>query len=330
MKITMQRHHFLGALAAAIPVSARAADSFTWRLSLPNPAGSVPALAAMRFASAVDRRSNGQLKVEIYPNGTLAKEAETLDGLTSGVVDLGIQSAAVLARQSPRYQIFDMPFIFENPAGCYRVLDSSLGDEFFAELEPKGVVGLGWGMGGFKEFETVSKPIVTPDDMKGLRFRTQSGSFQVAMFQALGAIPVTIDMSETLLALSQKTVDGSDFVLDSIANGKFYVAVKHIAMSNHVLTLLPLLASKKKFDALPPALQKIVKEEGKAVIPYWRTTLATQVQAQIKMLKDNGVTFTDVHYADFRKAMDPVYAIAQAKLGSELIARVGRIASGGK
>jgi tripartite ATP-independent transporter DctP family solute receptor len=319
----------LAAQTAAVPGIARA-DAFTMRLSLPNPTASVPAVSALRFAAAVYRRTNGQLKIEVYPNGTLAKEAETLDGLTSGVVDLGIQSAAVLSRQVPRFQIFDVPFLFDEAAAAYRVLDGALGDEFFADLDAKGIVGLNWGVGGFKVFETTTRAIVAPEDMKGLRFRAQSGALQVAMFQALGAIPVAIDMSETLLALTQKTVDGSDFVLDSIANGKFYIAVKHIAMSNHVLTVLPLLGSKKKIDALPAPMQKIVKEEGRAVLPFWRDSLAKQTADQIKFLKANGVAFTEIKHPEFRKAMDPVYAIAQQKVGNDLIARVARAATGAK
>jgi TRAP-type transport system periplasmic protein len=334
MNRRFSRRHFVRAFGGLSAMAtgtlgrrAAAAESYTMRLSMPDRADGVLGNACTRFAATVDRRSNGQLKIEIFPDGQLAKQKETIDGLTTGVIDLGIQVSAQLESLFPRFQVFDMPFLFRNGPEAYRVLDGPIGDEFFAELETKGIVGLGWATGGFKELETTSKPVIVPEDMKGLRIRIQGGAVYVALYQSLGAIPITVDLAEAFTALSQHTIDGADFVLNSMVAAKYYTIVKHVAMSNHIFSLLPVMASKRKFDALPPALQKILKEEGKAAASLVRTGIARQTADDIQYLKKNGVVFTDIQYPPFRKAVEPVRAMLQAKIGGDLFDRIDRAAS---
>ena len=330
------RRDFLGTagalslpLCAALAGRGSAADAYTLRLDLPNPAASFEGVSAIRFAAAVERRSKGQMKIEVYPNGQIAKEQETVSGLQSGVLDLAIQGTQVLIPLFPRYQVFDMPFLFKDDAAAYRVLEGPIGNEFFAELESKGIVGLAWGTEGFKELGTTTKAVIVPEDMKGLRIRIPSAAVPVATFEALGAIPVVIDPSETLVALTQRTVDGMANALDTIVSGKFYTALKHIAMFNHVFSINPLMGSKRKLDALPPPLQRILKEEAKAIQPFWRALMVQQTASAIGFLKKDGLAFTEIQYPAFRRAMDPVYAMFQPKLGGDLLARVSRAAQKG-
>jgi TRAP-type transport system periplasmic protein len=313
-----------------VPLACRAtaADTYTMRMQIALDATSAQGVAASRFAAAVLRRSKGQLQVEIYPNGQLAKEQAILDGLTTGVLDLAIQGVAILVPLLPQFQIFQMPFLFKDLEAGYRVVDGAIGEELFAQLEPKGIEGLGCANGGFRELETTSKAIVVPDDMKGLRIRIQSGAVYVAIFQALGAIPVTIDVSEVFVALSQRTIDGIDATTNSFIDFKLYTIAKQVAMFNHVSSMTMLMGSKRKIDALPLALQKIIKEEGKASIPPWRSLQAHETLASIQMLRRNGVSFTEIQHSAFRKAMDPVYAMFQSKIGGNLIERAGRVAGG--
>jgi TRAP-type transport system periplasmic protein len=330
----LTRGRFARAIATlGMPVSllsasiAAAADTYTMRLAHTGPVSGASDLTARRFATAVESRTRGQLKIEVYPNGQLAKQQEAIDGLASGSIDLAIDPSTFLVQLLPQYQIFDMPFIFKDLATAYRVLDGPIGSEFFADLEPKGIVGLAWGTGGFREMETTSKPIVAPDDLKGLRMRIQAGAVYAAMFQALGAIPVTIDLSEVMTALSQHTVDGTEQPLDGFTAGKFYTVARHVAMSHHILSVQPLFGSKRKMDALPPALQRVLKEEGKTVLPYMRSLNTGLVTEDVDILKKSGVAFTDIQYPAFRKAMDPVYAGVQSKLGGNLLERVIRAAA---
>ena len=298
------------------------------RLNLPDTAASAIGQAGVHFAQAVGRRSNGQLTIEVYPSGQLLPQQNTVDGLANGIIDFGIISSAFLVPIFPQYQVFDLPFLLRNLTSGYRLLDGAIGNEFFGLLGSKGVIGLGWGTSGFRELQTTTRAVTVPDDMKGLRIRILAGAVYVATYQALGAIPVTIDMSETFAALNQHAVDGMDINLDSFAVGKFYTVCRHVAMMHHIFSVIPLLGSKRKIESLPAALQKIVREEGNNAVRAWRKDNEERIAGDVDLVKKNGVAFTEIQYAPFRKAMDPVYAGVAAKVGIDLIERVTRAANG--
>jgi TRAP-type transport system periplasmic protein len=330
-----RRKYFLGAVGAlSVPFgapaiySARAAETYTLRLNVTTAAASPFGLAALQFARSVERRSNGQIKIEVYPNGQLLNERESIDGLTTGVLDLAIQATGFLVPLFPRYQVFDLPFFFKDLAAGFRVLDGRIGDEFFADLESKGIIGLTWGTGGFKELETTSRPVIEPSDMKGLRIRVLNSPVYISTYQALGAIPIPLDVNETFVALKQGVVDGLDINLPSFKAFLLYSVVKQVALANHFFSINLLLGSKRKIEALPAALQRLIKAEGKALLPYWRSINERETAESIRFLKDNGVRFTQIQYPAFRKAMEPVYATFQAKLGGDLIDRISRAANG--
>ncbi len=316
-----------GACAAGSPALRRAAaaDTITMRLGITTPITAVFGQVAAHFALAVERRTREQLKIEVYPSGQLAKEAESIGALASGVLDLQIQSTAFVQALVPQYQALDLPFLFKDTDAAFRVLQGPIGDELFAALEPKGIVGLCWGTGGFRELQTV-KPVTVPEDMKGLRIRIQPGQVYVAMMQALGAVPVTIDFAEVFTALTQHTIDGADLNVDGFASSKLYSVVKNMAMSNHIFSTVTLLGSKRKVDALPKELRDALKLEARALVPFWRATSVKQIAEEIVLFRQNGVKITEIQYPAFRKAMDPVYATFASRLGGDFIERISRAA----
>jgi TRAP-type transport system periplasmic protein len=323
----------LGTLGAQVSVpwqcNAASADSFTMRMSVAVPISDAKAIIAVRFAAAVARRSNGQLKIEVYPSGQLASEQESLEGLTTGTVDLTIQATALMSQLFPQYQVLDAPFLFKNLGVASRILHGPIGEELFALLESRGILGLGWGSDGFRELETTSKAIAVPDDMRGLRMRVQNGAVYPAMFQALGAIPVVVDASEVYTALSQHTIDAVEFPIGVFTPNKLYLIAKHVAMTNHVLGVVALMGSRRKIEALPAELQRMLKEEARALVPLWRSTVQRQTTADLEILKGNGVTFSQIDYPAFRRAMASVYASFRAKLGGDLIDGVSRATGAG-
>ena len=323
------RRAFLGSAAAlAAAGTARAADSYTLRLN--NVARTVTDpffVASAHFAQAVERKSNGRLKIEIYPNLQLGTERDSIGSLVSGVLDLTIQSTAEVASLVPKVQVFDLPFMFRDLNAAFRVFDGPVGGEFFGDLANRGIYGLALAAGGFKQLETTSRSISVPDDMKGLRIRTQASAVYVATYQSLGAVPVTIDLAETFVALSQHTVDGMEISLSATANGKFYTVIRHIAMTNHALAVVALMDSKKKIDALPADLVKILRDEAKPFATLWRQLVIQQNAAAVQILKDNGVAFTETQYGAFRAAVEPVYALYRPKLGADFVDRVSKAAA---
>jgi TRAP-type transport system periplasmic protein len=305
---------------------AAAAEAYTLRLGLPNPAASVHGRVGLRFAVAVARRSNGQVKIEVYPNGQLAKQQETIDALSTGSLDFAILGASFLEAPFPQFRVLAMPFLFRDVATVFRIMDGPLGAKIAVELEPRGIIGLGFA-GLFHELFTLNRPVVVPEDMKGLRVRIPGGAVSAATFQALGAIPVTIDLAELFVAATQHTIDAISTSVDSFVSEKYYAVFKHMVMLNDTFAIQLIMGSKRKIEALPPALQKIVREEAKAVVPYYRDLYSEETANEIALVKKSGVAITEVQFSAFRKAVDPVYVAYKAKLGGDLLDQVGRAAN---
>ena len=310
---------------AGFPLRTTAAGSYTMRLALATPADTPGGIASLRFASAVKRRTDGQVTIEVYPSYQLAKESETTDGLLTGTIDFVTQTPSNMASLLPRLSIFDMPFLFKDVAAGFRILDGPVGAELASDMEAKGIIPLVWGENGTREFGTTTKPIHTPEDMRGLRVRVLNGALYIATFQAFGAIPVVIDSSEAYIALTQHVVDAVDYPLLALVAGKFYNVIKHVALLNQVFSPVAIYAGKRKLSPLPAPLQKAIIEEAKGIAPAWRALSAKLTADDAEILQKNGVTFTEVQYAQFRKAIEPVYAAYQSKPGADLIERINRI-----
>jgi tripartite ATP-independent transporter DctP family solute receptor len=307
--------------------SAVAAESYTLRMSVAGPNGGSMVDSGLQFAQAVHRRTNGQVTIETYPNAQLAKQEESIDAMANGVIDLAMVSSSFLVPRVPRFQIFDVPFLFKDIASAFKVMNGPLGNEFLSDLESKGVLGLTWGTAGFKELGTTNRVVTAPEDMKGLRIRIASGPVFVATYQALGAIPVALDTSETFTALTQHTIDGMDNALWVVSAGKFYTVIKHVAMLNLILSVVLLMGSKRRLEALPANLLAAVRDEGKRLTGPFRVATDKQNADAVQILKANGVQFTEGNYAVFRRAVEPVYAMVQARLGGDLLERVSKTAS---
>ena len=315
-----------GAYAAGSARRAGAADSFVLRLSLPTPPGTSWNVASDQLAANVLRKSKGRLKIEIYPNGALAGQQESVNGLLTGLVDLTFQSNGVFERLFPQVEVLELPFLFRDVAAAVRVIDGPVGQQFNSDFLAKGLIPFFWSYAAFREFETTTKAVRTVDDMKGLRCRIAGGTVNTAMYQALGAIPVSVDYTEIFTALSQHTLDGMDVSPDALLTGKFYTVIQHIALTHQVFSYHPMVGSKAKIESLPPDLQTLLKTEMTAMAPTFRSSATKFNSDALNELKTHGVTFTEIDYASFRKAMDPVYTLVQQKLGADLVQRVTRAA----
>ncbi len=268
MHVRKPRSLFLAGTTAAIMTGrAGADDSFTLRMGVGEPAASVLGITSLQFAQAVNRRSNGKLKIEVYPSGQLAREQATIDGLVSGTVDFAIQSTSYLIPLVPQYEALDMPFLFRDSKVAFRVLDGAIGDNLGGLTAAKGIIIYGWGTPGFKQIETTTRAVSVLQDMKGLRIRIQAGAAFAATYQALGAVPVTIDLAETFTALSQNAIDGIDINLDSATKGKYYTVIKHVALSNHVCSIIPLMGSKRRSKPCLPSFSRFSRKRRRASYP---------------------------------------------------------------
>jgi TRAP-type transport system periplasmic protein len=265
--------------------------------------------AAKMFADAVEKRTNGQIKITIYPNNALGSPPEVLEQNILGAVDMSLPSQGQLGKYSKRFNCVMLPFAFKDYAQVDKVVDSK---EFInwvtPDLEKAGLVFLSNWEWGFRNLTNSKHPVVVPADVKGLKIRTPPELPTQSAMEALGAIVATINFNELQMALTQGTVDGEENPISVIYSMKLWEAnQKYITMTGHNYGSMVHVISKKVWDKLTPDQQKIMKEESVKAGNWMRKNLRDSEAAQIEDMKKLGVQIVYPDKTKFKALMQPAY-----------------------
>jgi len=312
MRPISRRHCVTGLLAssalAAPALRTSAADAIQLKLATADTMQDTSYSVAQHFAAEVAQRTSGKYQIQLFVNGALGTALNLANSLQTGILDCAILTAGFLESFVPTVQVIDLPFIFKDNISAAKVLDGPVGRSLFTDMEAKNIIGLEWGWYGWREMETRDRAVHTPDDMRGLKMRIQPGPVFAAMFKAVGAIPVALDGSEVYLALSQKTVDGLEFPLATAVTFKVAEVTKYVAMTNHVYNAGALMVGKTRWTQMTEADRTAFRDAGKAVLPYWRETIAKASDNAAGILQQHGMQITAADHAAFQKKMEPLYA----------------------
>ena len=168
------------------------------------------------------------------------------------------------AGMTPQMGALDLPFLFRGPEHAYKVLDGNVGQQLMEGLEPHNLKGLGWFEVGFRCITTKNRAVRTPEDVKGLKIRTTPNPSHIQAFKLLGANPVPMPLAELYQALETGAIDSQEHPIAITHSAKFYEVQKHLTMSRHAYTAMPMVMAKAKFDSLAPELQKVLAESSQA------------------------------------------------------------------
>jgi tripartite ATP-independent transporter DctP family solute receptor len=318
----MDRRSFLktGAGAAGLslaPHIARAQTPLTLRWAHFAPEDHPANIAAKQFASRVESRTNGAIKINIFPNNALGGPPEQAQGIKLGTIDMGLPTQGQLDKFDKAFAAVMLPFIFENSAQVFKVLDGPAMDWLAPLAEKQGFILLrNWDY-GFRNVTNSVRPINTPDDAKGLKLRTPPELQIQASMEALGATVQAIAFPELYLALSQKVVDGEENPIPVIYYSKFYEVQKHLAITRHIYNNMIHTVGVGTWNKLTPEQQKIFREESIAAGDLMRKLMAEQEGDQLKKLEAAGMQITRPDLAPFRAKMGPAYQRIAAYAGED-------------
>jgi len=218
-----------------------------------------------RYIARLEKRSNGQIKGQIFPASQLGSIPRMIEGVQFGTIEAWMGPPEFLVGIDPRFQVLSAPYLFDDFDHTYRTInDRQFLDRFLALAEDRGVKGVSlivYGPAGFGS----RTPVRMPDDMKGKKFRVLATPIEMAMLSSLGATGVPMPLGEVLAALQQGALDGSESALTVFTTFKYFDVIKYYANTNHYFITSMGTVSKKWFDGLPADVQKIVVEEGRAV-----------------------------------------------------------------
>ena len=241
--------------------------------------------AADYFAKRVEALSHGKIKVYVYPNAQLGSDKVVLRKMRFNAVQMTAPSFAKFTGLVPQLGLFDLPFLFKDENHLHRVLDGEVGKKLREMVTKKGYVALAYWDNGFKQLTDSKRPLIRPEDCKGLKFRVMSSKVLIAQFKALGAIPVVLPFSEVYSALEQGVVDGEENTILNIYTKKFYEVQRYMTMTNHGYLGYLVVMSKKFWNRLPDNLKKVVlkaMKEATAKERVWAKELNNEQFQKIK------------------------------------------------
>ena len=284
--------------------------------------------AAEKFKALAEAATKGRVKIELYPNSTLYKDKEELEALQLGAVQM---LAPSLAKFGPlgvkEFELFDLPFIFNDKQALYRVTQGVIGQDMLKKLESKGIRGLAYWDNGFKMM-TSNRPMRVPADMKGLKLRIQSSKVLDEQMRALGANPQVMAFSEVYQAMQTGVVDGSENPPSNIFTQKMHEVQKHLTVTNHGYIGYAVIVNKKFWDKLPADIRAQLEAALKEATEYANNIAQQENDQALENIRKSGKTViyvpTDVERAEWRKTLVPVHNAMEERIGKDLITAVNK------
>ena len=278
---------------------------------------------AIRFKELAEAKTQGRVKVEVYPNSQLYKDREELEALQLGAVQMLAPSVSKFGPLGVRkFEVFDLPYMFADESSLEHVVEGPVGKGLFKLLEPKGIVGLAYWFNGFKEF-TANKPLRKLDDFKGMKIRIQSSKILEGEIKAFGAIPQVMAFSEVYTALQQGVVDGEENTSSNKYTQKMHEVQKHMTLSDHGVVMYAVIVNKKFWDGLPADIRKSLGEAMAESTQYvWDIAKKENddALAKIKAAKTTQVyVLPAAEKAVWRRAMLPLYREYEGVVGKETL-----------
>ncbi len=282
--------------------------------------------AAVLFKELAEKYTNGKVKVELYPNSSLYKDKEELEALQLGSVQLLAPSISKFGPLGVKeFDIFDLPFLMSDDARARQMMASPMMAEFNHKLETKGILSLAYWDNGATVF-TANRPLIWPDDFRGLKLRIQGGKVQDAIVRELGALPQILAFSQVYQSLQTGVVDGEDNVPSNILTQKFYEVQKHLTESFHNRITYGLITNTTFWNSLPADVRKALDRAVTESTEFFNTTAAKDNADALEKIKASGKTEMHLQTDAERKAwiakLMPVHAEMQARFGKDFIERV--------
>ena len=299
----------LGLAALASTPATAAAGTFTFKCSLVT-INDVQHEFCKRYIARVEKRTNGQIKGQIFPAGQLGAIPRQIEGVQTGTIEIFVTPPDFLVGVDPRFQALSAPFLFSDMDHAYRAInDPEFLNRYLNLAEAKGIKGVALYPAAPASF--VSRhPIRTPDDMRGKKFRVLATPIETAMMASVGSAGVPMPWGETLPALQQGAVDGVEAGLTVLVIFKYFDVVKWHTNTDHYIIHSTAIVSKKWLDGLPAELQKAVVEEGPPVhaelLAWIKNNYNDSERIWKEKTKDGFIELTREQRAVFRARMEGV------------------------
>src|SRR3954469_20728532 len=281
---------------------------------------------AEQFKKLAEERTKGKVKIEVYPNSQLYKDGEEMEALQLGSVHLLAPSLAKFGPLGVReFEVFDLPYIFDDAKELHKVTEGPVGKQLFDKLGSKGITGLAYWDNGFKVM-SANKPLKLPADFKGQKMRIQSSKVIEAQMRALGAIPQVMAFSEVYQALQTGVVDGTENPPSNFYTQKMHEVQKYLALTDHGYLGYAVITNKKFWDGLPADIRTTLEGAMADATKYANDIAKKENDDALEGVRKSGKTqiiaLTPEERAAWKKALVQVHREQESRIGKDLIQAV--------
>jgi C4-dicarboxylate-binding protein DctP len=280
-------------------------------------------LAAQRFKVLVDLRSQGRIRVDVYPNASLYGDRDEMEAIQLGAVEMLAPSLSKFGRVGfPEFEVFGLPFLFDDQAAVHRVTQGPIGRKLLEGLSRLRLVGLGYLDNGFKQM-SAQRALRDPEDYVGMNMRVQASRVIAAQMRALGARAVTLPFSETRRALAQGVVDGTENPVSNFWTQGMNEVQTDLTLTNHGYLGYAVVVNQRFWEQMPLTDRRLVAQAMDEALAYGSQIAQTQNDKALAQLRAAGTTrihtIGQTQRARLKAAVAPVYAELASAVGQPLV-----------
>lgn len=267
------------------------------------------ALGSEKFAEIVEQKTQGRVKVEVFPGGALGGEVDIRDNISAGAIAMGNIGAGTMSAAVPESDIFQMYYLWRDRDHMMKVMESAIGEEIFEKYRKKtGIRILAANYQSGARNTICKKPVQSFKDLKGVKIRVTAGvKLYMDLWKALGCVTVPLSFPEVYTALQTGVVDAAEVPIEWIYNTKFHEIGKHVAFTEHLMYVNTVQINDDLYNSLSKEDQKVLKEAAIEAGEYSTKLILDSEAGLIEKMKAAGVTFYSIDKAPFIEAVQPVY-----------------------
>jgi tripartite ATP-independent transporter DctP family solute receptor len=297
-------------MAAALALAGATVSAQTMKAADVHPQGYPTVAAVESMGKKLEAATNGRIKFQMFPGSVLGGEKEMIEQTQVGAIQILRTSLGPVGPVVPEVNVFNMPFVFRDPAHMRKVIDGPIGQEVLDKISasPAKLVALAWMDGGSRSLYT-KKPVRKPDDLKGQKIRMMGNPLFVDTMNAMGGNGISMGYGEVFTAIQTGVVDGAENNPPTLLTANHYQAgAKYYTQTNHLIIPEILVMSKVSWDKLTPADQALFKKFGREAQMEQRELWDKYTVDAVAKLKAAGVEFIDIDNKPFFDATAPVRA----------------------
>ena len=307
--------------------------SHTLRMGIGLAESSPQFLSSQYFGEILEQRTDGRIKVNVFPNSQLGDDVQMLEMLQTGTLDMTYPSSSATTGYVEQLSAFDLPFLLPSREAAVAVMQSDVAQGMLDAFDGTGLKALAFSENGYRQLSNSARPVASPDDVagldvRGLSVRTMENPVHLAIWEALGANPTPMAFGELFSAMEQGVVDGQENPWSTILTSNFNEVQDYGTETRHVYTPFIMMLSERTWERMAPEYQELILEAARQSADYEIQLSAEYDDWSRDQLAERGMEITrldDEQLAAFQDAVQPVYAEWAPRIGEELIADIQKI-----